>query len=328
MKDDKDNKDDLIVDVDEAQLSLLEPKDDLIVETKPDTKPEEVKAEAEQKRERKRHNQDAIDALQAQLDAANRKAAELEQRRLEAEERARVREAEIEAAKGRVAQSEHDRVQGYIAAAKAKSESLKRDIVAAQESGDYGRAEDLRMEAAATAARLQQYQDAKVDLERNAARAKEERDAAPERPAPQQHVDPFEARISNLSRESQAWLRQHPECVTDEAQNAKVLWAHKDALKKGIRVDSREYFDHLEDLMGFASESEDGDEVDIETTPRDNRRTMPAAPVSRDTRQGQLPPGKYRLTREEADIAEQMGMTPAQYAKNKIEMQKKGLWNN
>lgn len=321
MKDDKENKDDLIVEVDETQLSLpVEKPDEIVVETKPEAKPEEVKTEAEPKRERKRHNQDAIDALQAQLDAANRRAAE-------AEERARTRESELTTAKERVAQSDYDRVNGYLAAAKAKEDSIKRAIRSASEMGEHDKLADLQAELATVAARKLQYEDAKIDLEHKQSRAKEERDTRPVRTETQQPHDEFEARISGLSTKSQTWLRQHPECVTNPRMNAKLMSAHWEALGDGIVADSREYFERLEERMGFVeSDDEDGD-VEVETPRSESRRGVPAAPVSRDTRMGQVAPGKYRLTREEADMAEAMGMTPAQYAKNKVEMMKKGLWN-
>ena len=56
---------------------------------------------------------------------------------------------------------------------------------------------------------------------------------------------------------------------------------------------------------------------------------MPAAPVSRDSRVGgQVAPGKYRLTREEAEMAQHMGMTPTEYATHKLKMQREGRWNS
>jgi len=331
MKDDKDIKDDLLVEIDESQLALpMEKKDDdLVIETPEEKKPEPVKAETE-KRERKRHNQDAIDALKAQLDEANRRNAEAEQRRREAEERAAAREAELEKARGQVAQSEYDRVQGYIAAATAKEDNIKRALKSAHEVGDYDKVTELQGQLAEVAARKIQYSDAKVRMERDAERAEKELAPKVERTEQRETRDPFEARISGLSHKSQAWLREHPECVTDEAQNAKVIWADKDARKKGIQPDSPEYFSHIEKLMGFADTDDDGDddEIEVETPKSDSRRAMPAAPVSREARSGQVAPGKYRLTREEAEIAEQLGMTPTEYAKSKLMAIKNGRYDN
>ena len=55
---------------------------------------------------------------------------------------------------------------------------------------------------------------------------------------------------------------------------------------------------------------------------------MPAAPVSRDVRYGQMSPGKYRISREEAEHAEAMGLTPAEYVTYKLKGQKEGRWAN
>lgn len=335
MKDDKDQKEDLIVEIDESQLALpIKADDDLVVEpAKAEGKTEDVKAETEPKRERKRHNQDAIDALTAQLEAANRRNAEIEQKRLEAEERAAKREAELAAARDRVAQSDYDRVQGYIAAASAKEDALKRDLRSASEIGDHEKIANLQVEIASVAARKIQYQDAKSDMERRAARDKAEQDARPvEKPTERREAaDPVEAMLAQVkSEQSRAWLRQHPECVTDPRKQNRVMAAHHEALANGLQPDTREYFEHLEDRMGYSASDDDDGEVEVEAdVPRsETRRTMPAAPVSRDTRMGQVAPGKYRLTREEAEMAEAMGMTPTQYAKNKIEMMKSGQWRD
>lgn len=330
MKDDKDNKDDLIVDIDESQLALpMEDKDELVVETKVDERAEEVKAEAAEKKERKRHNQDAIDALQAQLKARDEDAARERQARLDAERRLKEREQELGTAREHVAQSDYDMVQGYIAAARAKEDSLKRDLRSASEVGDHGRIADLQVEIASVAARKLQYEDTKRELERKANRAREERpvERDPE-PVQRQGEPSFEDRISTLSHKSQAWLRDHPECVTDPKRNAKLMGAHYEALSNEIRPDSREYFAFLEDKMGYSDEVDDEGDVDVAETPRtESRRGVPAAPVSRDARPGsQLGPGKHRLSREEVDFAESMGITPTKYAMNKLEMQKKGLW--
>lgn len=331
MKDDKDNKDDLIVDIDESQLALpMEDKDELVVETKVDDKAEEIKAEAAEKKERKRHNQDAIDALQAQLRAREDENQRLRHEKDETERRLKTKEQELGTAREHVAQSDYERVQGYIAAARAKEDSLKRELRSASEVGDHGRIADLQVEIASVAARKMQYEDAKVDIERKAKRDREERPVEREPEPVQRHGEPtFEDRISTLSHKSQAWLREHPECVTDSKRNASLMAAHYEALSNEIRPDSREYFAFLEDKMGYGDEVDDEGDVEVEAPRSESRRGVPAAPVSRDARPGsQLAPGKYRLSREEVEMAEAMGISPAKYAENKLKMQKQGLWTN
>ena len=270
---DKDDaKNDLVVEIDESQLDLLK-ETGSEPESKADDKSAEVevKTEAEPpKKERKRHNEDAIKALEAQVRAREEELAQERNARARAEERARKREAEAEAARGRAAQSDYDRVQGYIAAAKAKESELKRAIRAASEMGEHDKIAELHTELASVAVRKLQYEDAKREMEIRAERS--EREPREAEPAPQRHQpvhsDPFEAQIATLSEPSKAWLRQHRECVTDEAMNAKVIWAHKDALKQGIRPDTAEYFAHLENRMGFNVSSDDETEDDVEISPR------------------------------------------------------------
>ena len=49
-----------------------------------------------------------------------------------------------------------------------------------------------------------------------------------------------------MTPKSAAWLRAHPECVTDPKMNARMLAAHNLALADDIPVESQEYFDRIE----------------------------------------------------------------------------------
>lgn len=318
---------DLVVEISEDQLALpIETKDELQLE--PQAKPEQ-KPDTEAKRERKRHNDDVIKSVEAQL---RQREADLEAERAErvrlAEELAQAR-AVAAKAQEHVVNSDYERIQGAIAAAKSREESLKREIQSAAEIGEHGKVAELHMEAARIAARKLQYEDAKRNMEIRAERAAKEAPAREER-APVAPVDPFEARIAGLSAQSQAWLRQHKECVLDEVKNAKVLWGHKEAERQGIRADTPEYFRFLETHMGYADDNGDDagddDDADVEVTPA--RRSAPAAPVSRDSSTGQVAPNKYRLSREEAEIATQLNMTPTEYATWKLKAIKDGRYAN
>jgi hypothetical protein len=329
MKDDKDVKDDLIVDIDEAQLALPIAKDELEVEIKPEAKSEEVKVESEPpKKERKRHNEDVIKSLEAQIKAKDDQLASERQARIEAQEAARQKSAEASQAKAHSDQSYRDVVAGRIAEAKSHEERIKREMKQALEMGEHDRFTDLQMEAAKIAARKLQYEDAKVELD---SRPKVER-AEPEIRQPAK--DPVEDYIQSIpSTKSQSWLRQHKECVTDPYLHSKVMYGHQEAIRKGIVADSPEYFAHLDQHMGYADVNDDddgddeGDEVEV-VTPQ--RKSMASAPPSRDSvrQTGQIAPGKYRLTREEAAVAESMGLTATEYATHKVKMIKEGRWTN
>jgi hypothetical protein len=329
MKDDKDVKDDLIVDIDETQLALPIAKDELEVEIKPEAKSEEVKVESEPpKKERKRHNEDVIKSLEAQIKAKDDQLASERQARIEAQEAARQKSVEASQAKAHSDQSYRDVVAGRIAEAKSHEERIKREMKQALEMGEHDRFTDLQMEAAKIAARKLQYEDAKVELD---SRPKVERVETDVR---QPAKDPVEDYIQSIpSTKSQSWLRQHKECVTDPYLHSKVMYGHQEAIRKGIVADSPEYFAHLDQHMGYADVNDDddgddeGDEVEV-VTPQ--RKSMASAPPSRDSvrQTGQIAPGKYRLTREEAAVAESMGLTATEYATHKVKMIKEGRWTN
>jgi hypothetical protein len=324
-------KDEVIVEIDESQLDLpMEKKDDLELEVKPEAKTEDVKVEAE-KKERKRHNDDIIKSLEAQIRDRDAALTAEREARSRAEEAARAKAAEASDAKNRAVNSEYDNIKGKIAEANAHELRIKRELKQALEMGENDKFTDLQMEAARVAARKMQYEDAKAIMEERASRVDRERPKEEEvRPS----SDPFETAIASMSAKSQAYLRQHRECVMDPEMNAKVVYGHQVALKKGIRPDSPEYFAFLDTHMGYADVNSDDDgedqDVEVQTQRNEGRKPMASAPVSRDSHRqnGFVSPGKYRLSREEADMAEQMGMSPTEYATYKLKGQKEGRWTN
>lgn len=277
----------------------------------------------------------AIESMRAQLRAMEDERNTLATGKAEAERIARE-QAEIAArASGQAARSHYDMVQGHISAANSAISSLKQQIRLAREANDFDKETDLQSQFMKASTRLLQYEDEKADIEARAERARNTKPEAPK--APERPSDPVEAYVQNLSRESQGWLRSHRECVTDPELNAKVVWGHQQALKKGLRADSPEYFSYLDEHMGYAqpkhtqAEAEDeGDEVEIVESKPEPKRSMPSAPVSRtgNAKPGQTNGNKVRLTREQVDMAEAMGMSPAEYAKNLVELTKNGRYPN
>lgn len=334
----KNNDDAVVVEIDEKQIDLkLDPDGEVKLPVKDDEVKPEAKADKSDKPARvDRSNDDAMESLQQQLAALRAERDAERAARAEAEALAAKNASTAHNAKYNALVSRYDMINGHIAAAESRESSIKKEIRAALEAGDAEKAADLQMEAARVAARKLQYEDSKADIEAAAQRAKaenEERAARhAEQPAPQtQHADPFEARIASLSEPSKAWLRNHRECVSDAAMNAKVMWAHEDAMKNGLRPDSPQYFAHLEMRMGYGEESDDGDNVEIVDAKPSGR--APAAPVSRgqsrpDPRTGHLGNNRYQLSREEADMAAELGMTPTEYATYKIKALKEGRYAN
>lgn len=270
-----------------------------------------------------------LDNIKAERDAAH-------QAKAQAELEARKHAQEAERAKQSADQSYYQLVDGYVHQAKSKSSQIKQEIKLALDAGEYDKVSELQMEAARVSARLLQYEDAKADLEARARRDAEK----PKIERTIDHTDPFEAQISTLSEPSKQWLRQHKECVLDDVASAKVVLGDKLARRNGMVPDSKEYFEFIEEHMGYKTKPEpktetkrvsaedDGFEVEVAEA-RPVKKPMPAAPVSREAgHQGRPMNGKVYLSKAEAEIAESLGMTKAEYAKWKIKADQDGRYTN
>jgi hypothetical protein len=271
---------------------------------------------------------DVVSSLRKQIDQLQAETQAERSARMVAEQEAQKATRIAHGAAQHAQASRHQLVEGYIRQAAAREDQIKDKIKSALEAGDYTAVSNLQMEAAKVAARKLQYEDTLSDLETEAKRPVIE-------PMERKPVaDSFEDSIKNLSEKSKAWLRDHRECITDEVKNAEVLLADKQARRQGMQPDTPEYFQFIEEKLGYRQKAEavettdDGVEI-IEAAPV-KRQSMPAAPVSRDSRPNGKPsnPSQYRLSKAEVEIAEAMGMSPTEYAKYKIQAEREGRYQN
>lgn len=309
----------LVVEIDQSQLTL-----DPDTEVKAKAKEEPEKKDDEPKRES--GTDEAIESLRRQLEtleaARQRDRAELERKSQEAAELAQRANGAV----AHAAQRDYDLVNTNIANAKSRAEVIKRELRQARVNGDTDLEAELMVESARIGASLDREENRKVELEARYRRDQAQREA--EAKKPQAPSDPFEAAIADLSPKSKAWLRAHPDCVTDDVMNAKVMLADREAKRKGFAADTPEYFEHIEKSLGFRKEVET-DDGDDEPAPRRGEKQSYAAPVSRDTSPGAPPnPRQRRLSREQVEVAESLGMTPAQYATWLAKAEKDGKYLN
>lgn len=282
-------------------------------------KPAERKAEGEP---------DIVVSLKARLEAATKAAEEEKQRRIEAERRAHENAAKAREADVHVVENQVSAVANAIAKAKSDGDAAKAAHVAALESGDYAKAADAAEAMATIKARLAQLEDGRAALDERVVLVREAAKQPVEPPVDDKApADPVERYIAQFGPREQEWLRKHPECVTDDELNAKVLWADKAAKKAGVKPGTDDYFAFLDKQMGYAEadrEADEGgeDEVVVETAaPKPKAAPAPskrvAAPVSRSEPFQRGDDGKYRvrLTAEQREMAEAMGISPTAYAK-------------
>lgn len=230
--------------------------------------------------------------------------------RAQAESKARLGAADraIQEQAARATKAEREVVEVKKGAVETTIESLtrdkemaKRDFIAASETGDYKAAADAQDRISAANARIVAAEQGRVILE--------EELKAPPKPAQvqPQFVDQVEQVARQLAAPSAAWVRAHPEYITDPAKNEQMLRAHHGALAQGRREDTAAYFESINHALGIGGEHPRAD-----VTPREGARTPSSAPVSREVSQTprRESRGDVHLSAEEVEMALTLNLDP------------------
>ena len=260
--------------------------------------------------------QEGIEELKARLQASD-------SARRQAEERASQAEQARVAAVGGVQDANVQMLTTALDGVKQNMAVLKANFAEAMAVQDFGQAADIQAELARAAYRETQIEMGLEQL-KTAPREQPRAAAAPS--------DPVEAVASGLPPPHAAWVRAHPDYITDLAKNAKLMAAHWDAVGEGISTDSPAYIRYVEDRLFGNRETERREPV------ADTRRTAPpAAPVSRGNGGG-ANPTRVTLTREQRETAhdnfpDEMAKDPTgrsaeqAYARNMLILQREKRMN-
>ena len=243
--------------------------------------------------------------------------------RYEAENRARQSSNTAAKAETDVHQANLHLVNGAIESMTRETDILKANLANAMANGDHSEAANIQYAMSETASKLSQLRLGKESLENQPKRQVQPME---------RHSDPVEEFASQLSPRSAQWVRAHPQCVTDPRLMTKMISAHNIATADGIPADSDEYFDFVEDTLKMSPRrvevAQDAEPVMSTASAPTQRRASPAAtPVSRSGNGTGTPTNRATLTREQADMAKMMGMTPAEYHKNMMDLKKEGKMN-
>jgi len=267
--------------------------------------------------------EEAMETLKGQL--ATEQAA-----RAAAEQRANAQAEAAARAQTEVLDTNQQLVSQAIETVKQNQAIAKARYAEAMGAQDFAAAADAQEEIASNASRMLQLTNGLEALKQ-----------AP-KPRPQLQLDPAEELARQIeaggSPRSAQWLRQHPEYGRDQNLLQGMLGAHNVAISRGIRVDTDDYFDFVENALGISGRGGNGrgnarvddDEEALSggAQATGGRQAAPAAaPVSRGGNGGGSPQRTMRLTADEIEIASMMGQTPEEYAKNKLALQKEGRLN-
>lgn len=292
-------------------------EEDIVLDDAPEVVIDENKTETKIASNDSQTPEDGIAELKARLE-------EEKKLRLEAETRAQHAQQTATKAAAEVQDSNLQLISGAIDKLKRESDYLKSNFKEAMTVGDYDTAAQIQETMSLNAAKLLQLQNGKASLE--------EKLANPQ-PATPQSNDPVERVASTLSPRSAAWIRAHPQCITDQRMYQKMVGAHNIAMADGYIVDSDAYFDAIEQQLGFKKapppQVDDSEEVALSAAAAPvQKRTAPAAAPTTRTASGT--PSKsqvVRLSAEMREMASMMGMSPEDYAKNMVALKREGKLN-
>lgn len=285
-------------------------EEEIIVKDEPSVEPESAESQEEEI-----SSDIGIEALRHQLDMER-------QARAEAERRAREAESTATKASMEVQDSNLQLISSAIDSVNRANFMLKRDYAAAMAAGNYEHAADIQSQMSMNGAKLLQLENGKAALE--------QRIASPQPKQPEMPSDPVEAVASQLSPRSAAWVRAHPECVRDQKLYLKMVGAHNIAIADGYTADTDEYFAEIERQMGMrrqptaVSREETEEPTSMAAKPMAKKAPPPAAPSSRAASNGSGGRNTVTLNAAEREMASIMGMTPEEYAKNKVALKKEG----
>ena len=260
-------------------------------DNKANIKEEAPKIEA--KREQAREEEPVVDAREKALNDLKRqyenqkRIAEAEREaRKQAELYARQQAQHIGRAQNEVQDSNLRIIMNAIDSTEQAAAVAERDYAEAMAAGDYSLAAKAQRAMSQAEAHLLQLNNGKQKIEEALNQTTEGSVYEPQVPSfePQVQRDPVDVYAERLTPKSAAWLREHPDAAN---KIGKLTRAHQDALEDGIVAESDEYFDYINNRMGY------GGRVSHETyaqpeheSPRQReapKKSIASAPVSSST---------------------------------------------
>ena len=283
---------------------------------------EDVKESAKEPDKKGKMPEEGIDELKRMLEAEREMRAEAERIAQQNAQLAHAAAEQAQKAQKDVQDSNLQLLNSAIDTFQKDNDNLKSQIRDALQAGDYDRAADLQSAMSMNNAKLLQLQNGKVALQERLAQP-----VQPVQPPPTiQRRDAVEELASQLSPRSAAWIRAHPECARDTKMFNKMVGAHNFAIGEGYIPDSDAYFDYIESQLGYKQVKEEDSEpetMSAASAPVQSRSAPPPAPSSR-AASGSGRPTVVRLSQQEREMAQMMGMSPEDYAKNRELLRKEG----
>jgi hypothetical protein len=240
--------------------------------------------------------------------------------RIDAERRARESaEAEVRA-RTETQDSHLNLMTTAIETIKQSNETLKSNYAEAMAAQDYAKVAEIQIDMSTNAAKLLRLEEGKVALEKA---------PKPTARVPQDVVEEYAGRIPVEFPRSRAWVRAHPDFVRDPQKNRQMIAAHELALARGHTADTDDYFASIEKTLDLNAPIIEQDPAKDDIDPMKDTAKLtrthsapPAAPVTRSGNGAGSRPNVVTLSPAEVEIAALTGLTPEEYARQKIAIKK------
>lgn len=289
---------------DEAELAKVPLDEPVLVELEPETALSTETPAKDDEPPLRSGSDDGAGQLAEQLREAQDAAKRDREAREAAEREAREAREEAERLRTSSADTEKELLTSSLEKAQQERDVAKSEYIKAYELGDPQAMADAQEKIARAATDIRNFEGAIAEFDES-------------KKAPKQADRPADLRASidqdpQLLPDERAWLKDHIEVMQDPRLNRKLGVAYDEAMAKGFKRGSKGYFKFLDEFMGFQPDREDDD------SGSDERSTIVAAPVSRESRGNSGRPSvptRIPLTPEERQMARDMGISDAAYAR-------------
>lgn len=249
---------------------------------------------------------EAVVSAEEGIDTLKKKLEQTESARRAAEARAAAAENAVVGARNETVDANVSLLTNAIGTAQQQMDVLERNYAEAMANGDYAEAGKAQREMSIIGAKSVRLEEG---LQAYKNKPKEE---------PRPFVDPVEALASEMARQgnsqSARWIRNHPEYATDPRLYQRMLAAHNLAVTDNLTPDTDDYFESVERTLGLRTPGD----TPVSEARAQRRASPPAAPVSRGGNGEGSAPRTVRLTAEQLEIAAMTGLTPEEYARNLV----------
>jgi hypothetical protein len=261
--------------------------------------------------------QEGIAELRAKLQSE-------EAARRQAEDRANQAEQARAAAAGATQDANVQFLNTALEGVRQSMAVLEVNLAEAYAVQDFGQAAKIQTEIARTAQRESAIENGLEQLKAM--------------PREQPRVDQVEQVARQLTPNAAAWIRSHPDYITDPVKNARLMSAHYGAQARGLVGDSPEYIAFVESQVLGDRQAPEPERREPVAEPPTRRSAPPApAPVSRGNG-AQSNPTRVTLNREQRETAhnnfpDEMAKDPTgrlaeqAYARNMLVLRREGRMN-